>query len=157
MARDRQALASEAWKLLFDFVTATADHRDRVLERLELTAGDVRTLGYLDAERELSMSELAEAWSCDRSTATWLVDRLERRGLAGRREVAGDRRRRAVVLTPAGAELKRELLESLYAPPPELLELDRQALTRLRDGLRELGSAGERRAPRPSRQMARKP
>ena len=131
----RQALAAEAWRLLFDFVAATAGHRDRVLEQLQLTPADVRTLAYLDADHGRTMTELADGWECDPSTATWLVDRVERRGFAERSPVRGDRRRKAVTLTPAGARIRSELMAGLYAPPPEMLELDAESLERLRDGL----------------------
>lgn len=74
------------------------------------------------------MRSLAEEWRCDASNATWIVDRLERAGLAERRSVPRDRRVRLVVLTPKGAATKRGLLGEFHAPPPELLALDRASL-----------------------------
>jgi DNA-binding MarR family transcriptional regulator len=50
-----------------------------------------------------------------RSNLTGLVDRLEKRGLVARREVAADRRAYSVVLTDAGARLLREILPRYYA------------------------------------------
>jgi DNA-binding MarR family transcriptional regulator len=64
------------------------------------------------------MRSLADEWECDASNATWIVDRLERSGLAERRTVARDRRVKLVVLTPKGAETKRELMEEFHSPPP---------------------------------------
>ena len=84
------------------------------------------------------MRELAEQWECDASNATWIVDRLERFGLAERRPVPGDRRVRQVVLTPAGEGLRAELLEEFHTPPTDLLRLSRkdlEALARLLDEL----------------------
>jgi DNA-binding MarR family transcriptional regulator len=49
------------------------------------------------------MRALAREWRCDASTATWIVDRLEGKGLAERRAHATDRRVKLVVLTPRGA------------------------------------------------------
>jgi DNA-binding MarR family transcriptional regulator len=38
------------------------------------------------------MSQLADEWLCDASNATWIVDRLEERGLAERETTPTDRR-----------------------------------------------------------------
>jgi len=78
------------------------------------------------------MSSLAEEWSCDPSNATWLVDRLERQGLAKRVSRDGDRRVKAVVLTPKGKKMRGDLIESLYTPPPDLVALPQRDLDALR-------------------------
>jgi len=67
------------------------------------------------------MRALARAWNCDASNATWMVDRLETRGLVERRALLHDRRVKAVVLTPLGAGTKRELLTRLHQPPDDFL------------------------------------
>jgi DNA-binding MarR family transcriptional regulator len=86
----------------------------------------------------------AGEWRCDASTATWTVDRLERLGLAERRPHPHDRRAKLVVLTPAGASTRSQLLAGIYATPPELLELDPADLRTLRDLMARLpGAAGE--------------
>ena len=72
---------------------------------------------------------------------TWLVDRLEERGLVERRVLPGDRRVKAVALTASGAKTKAELLERLYQPPPELLSLDRDTLEKLRAALTSIKDA----------------
>jgi DNA-binding MarR family transcriptional regulator len=84
------------------------------------------------------MGSLAEAWGCDASNATWVVDRLEKKGLAERRSFVGDRRVRLVGLTPLGLKAKAALSKDLDRPPPELLELDRTDLEALRDATRKL-------------------
>ena len=96
------------------------------------------------------MHSLAEAWTCDASNATWMIDRLEQRGLVERRPVAGDRRVKKVVLTPLGVETKAALREALYEPPPELLELSLADLEALRDALEKLPARAEH--PTPPRQ-----
>jgi DNA-binding MarR family transcriptional regulator len=148
-------LAAHAWRSLFDFFMLTRPQRDRVLERLGLTPNDVRALATLvDAPEGRTMRSLAEAWSCDASNATWMVDRLEQRGLAERRGKPGDRRVKLVSLTPAGAKVKAQLLAGMYDPPPELLQLPRAALLALRDAVARLprlpegALMGERRRPR---------
>jgi DNA-binding MarR family transcriptional regulator len=88
---------------------------------------------------------------------TWLVDRLEERGLVERRMLPADRRVKAVALTPAGARTKAELMERLYDPPDELLALDRTALEGLREALtaiRDSTQATQRQTMEPSAETA---
>jgi DNA-binding MarR family transcriptional regulator len=62
----------------------------------------------------LSQTELSRQLIMHRSNITGLVDRLEKRGLVRRQEVAADRRAYRVVLTQAGAGLLREILPRYY-------------------------------------------
>ena len=84
------------------------------------------------------MRELAEQWECDASNATWIVDRLERFGLAERRPVPDDRRVRQVVLTLEGERLRAELLEEFHPPRADLLRLTRKDLEALARALEKL-------------------
>jgi DNA-binding MarR family transcriptional regulator len=136
--KTKTKLATEVWRLIFDFVAATVRHRNRVLARLGLTPNDARALSSLDAEAGRSMRSLADEWECDASTATWIVDRLEVKGVAERRAHPSDRRVKLVVLTSAGVHTRTELLAGIYEPPPELLELDRDALAALRQAVARL-------------------
>jgi DNA-binding MarR family transcriptional regulator len=120
--RSRDALARRVWQHLFDFIIATADERNAVLGRHDLTPNDSRALFALAAER--TMGSLAEAWGCDASNATWLVDRLEQKGLAERHSLEGDRRVKLVRLTPLGRKTKLALERALYRPPRALFDLD---------------------------------
>ena len=81
------------------------------------------------------MGSLAQSSRCDASTMTWLVDRLEERGLVERRMLPSDRRVKAVALTPLGVQTKAELTDRLYEPPGALVALDRSALETLRSAL----------------------
>ena len=63
----------------------------------------------------LSQTDLSRQLIMHRSNVTGLVDRLEKRGLVARRDVAADRRAYNVVLTPAGTRLLRGLLPRYYA------------------------------------------
>ena len=91
------------------------------------------------------MGSLAQSFQCDASTMTWLVDRLEERGLVERRMLPADRRVKAVALTPVGARTKAELVERVYEPPAELLALDRATLEGLKSTLTRIrNSSGER-------------
>jgi DNA-binding MarR family transcriptional regulator len=136
--RSNQNLARQVWSRMFDFLMRTAPERNRSLGRRGLTPNDARALSSLDRVTGRSMRDLADQWECDASNATWIVDRLERFGLAERRPVPGDRRVRQVVLTRAGERLRVELLEEFHTPPADLLRLSRkdlEALARLLDEL----------------------
>jgi DNA-binding MarR family transcriptional regulator len=91
------------------------------------------------------MRSLADAWSNDPSNATWLVDRLERRGLAKRVAKDGDRRVKDVVLTAKGKRIRNELLASQYTPPADLMALSQRDL----DALRAAASKLPARRPQP--------
>jgi DNA-binding MarR family transcriptional regulator len=143
----KKALAAEAWRPLVEFFFKTAKHRSRVLGRYGLTPGDARALASLEAGEGRAMGALAEEWSCDASNATWMVDRLEERGLAERRSSPTDRRVKLVVLTALGRKTRAAIMEGMYQPPPELLRLDRVDLEVLRDALARLPSLEEEDAP----------
>lgn len=139
---NKKALAAEAWEPFARFFFETVKHRQRVFADRGLTPNDARALFVLDGTRGRSMSELADEWLCDASNATWIVDRLEERGLAERRTMPTDRRVKLVVLTPKGSRTREEMFRELYEPPPELLELDREDLEALRDAVSKLPLRG---------------
>ena len=142
----KKALAAEAWRPLVEFFFKTAKHRSRVLGRYGLTHGDARALGSLEPGEGRPMGALAEEWGCDASNATWMVDRLEERGLAERKASAIDRRVKLVVLTLLGRKIRAAIMEGMYEPPPELLRLDRADLEALRDALARLPGLEEEQA-----------
>jgi DNA-binding MarR family transcriptional regulator len=97
----------------------------RVSERHDLTPAQARLLCHLlDGPR--GMAELARCFGVEKAALTGLMDRAERRGLARRSSVPGDRRALQVTLTDAGhraaaafhAEVGAELsrLTSALAP-----------------------------------------
>jgi DNA-binding MarR family transcriptional regulator len=138
---DKKALASRAWNGLFELFMTTRPQRDAVLERFGLTANDVRALNTLDSKIGKPMRTLADAWNSDASNATWLVDRLERLGLAERRSLDGDRRVKLVVLTRRGARTRDAILEAFHQPPPELFKLDRLDLHLLGEVLEKVNAS----------------
>jgi DNA-binding MarR family transcriptional regulator len=129
----KRDLAAEAWRPLARFFFDTVRHRQKVMNNEGLTPNDVRALMALDLSEGRTMSDLAEAWSCDASNATFIVDRLEERALAERRTVATDRRVKLVVLTARGAAIRSRILQRFFEPPPELLALSRADLEALRE------------------------
>lgn len=134
----KEHLASEAWRPLARFFFDTVRHRQRILSSEGLTPNDIRALMGLAPSEGRTMSDLADAWSCDASNATFIVDRLEERGLVERRTVATDRRVKLVVLTDRGAAIRGRVLERFFEPPPELLELSRADLEALREAAARL-------------------
>lgn len=130
-SKSKEARARRVWQLMFDFLISTGRRRTDVLGQFGLTPNDSRALSTLTQEEGRTMRSLADEWRCDASNATWIVDRLERAGLAIRRDQANDRRVKLVLLTAKGARLKAELMEAFYAPPAELLTLDVADLTAL--------------------------
>ncbi len=148
--RGKKAMAAGVWRLMLECSMAQFGNASGILQRLGLTPGHMKLLMQLDEGEGRAMGALAQSFRCDASTMTWLVDRLEERGLVARRMLPADRRVKAVVLTPLGAGTKAELTERLFEPPDELLALDRTALEGLRDALTKIrGSAPDH--PVPSR------
>jgi DNA-binding MarR family transcriptional regulator len=68
-------------------------------------------------ERALSRRELAQRLHCDPSNVTFLVDRLEEKGLVKRAVDAHDRRVKAISLTAAGATVRKRLVAASAAAP----------------------------------------
>jgi DNA-binding MarR family transcriptional regulator len=130
------------WVLLFDYLIRTAPHRTRSLARRGLTPNDSRALFSLVVDEGRTMRSLADAWQCDPSNATWIIDRLEKLGLAERRSDPGDRRVKLVVLTSKGRRTRSELMKEFHQPPPELAALDRDDLETLLHVLRKLMPGG---------------
>ena len=132
---------------MWDFFMKTRWRRDHVLERLGLTPNDAKALHTLSSGEALPMGALAAAWGTDASAATWVVDRLERKGLAERRAAARDRRVKLVALTPAGRTAREEILRAFYEPPPELLQMNARDLRALREILGRLAAAAHEGSP----------
>jgi MarR family transcriptional regulator, organic hydroperoxide resistance regulator len=128
---DKWAVAARAWTRLFQFFISTRGNRDETLERFGLTPNDARALHTLDDTDGKPMRALANAWGTDASNATWVVDRLERLGLAERRPVASDRRVKLVILTARGVKTRDAIMQAFYEPPPQLLTLDTRDLAAL--------------------------
>ena len=138
MAATTQRLspAHEAQKLFFEI---GMDHRGRVgaqLAELGLTFSQAHALRLLDPERPLPMSSLAERLFCDASNVTGIADRLEARALVERRSAEGDRRVKALTLTPDGVELRDRVLELMSEPPAAIAALSVADQRLLRDVLR---------------------
>ncbi|MGI5208087.1 MarR family winged helix-turn-helix transcriptional regulator [Spirillospora sp. CA-108201] len=93
-----------------------ADHvRERAVA-LGLTAAQATALREMTGP--MTMRELADRMSCEPSNATFVIDKLEKRGLVERRAHPTDRRAKQLVLTADGGELRERLLDLLVQDSP---------------------------------------
>jgi DNA-binding MarR family transcriptional regulator len=84
------------------------------LEGLDLTPALADLLWHLDpALGPMSRRELADRLRCDPSNVTFLVNRLEQRRLVSRAPARGDRRIKALTLTPAGVQARNRLTATI--------------------------------------------
>jgi DNA-binding MarR family transcriptional regulator len=104
-----------------------------LMHDLDLTEPLADALWQLSAGQALSRRDLAERLRCDPSNVTFLVDRLEERGLAERAADPRDRRVKAVRLTEAGALARSRLVAGTAAAPllTGLTGTQKQQLTEL--------------------------
>lgn len=137
MKKSKTALAAEVWRALLERSMQQFGRTSSILQPLGLTPGHMKLMLQLDTREARPMGTLAQSFQCDASTMTWLVDRLEERGLVERRPSATDRRVKAVALTPQGIKVKDQLLERLYQPPEEIAALDGAVLEALLDALKQ--------------------
>ncbi len=114
-------LAEEAWGLMMSVVAARPAAAFGIAASYDLSPGDAKALISLDDSAPApTMGALAEAWACDASNVTWLVDRLEEQGMVVRQASTTDRRAKTVVLTPLGIEARDRIRAAFSDPPPDL-------------------------------------
>jgi len=126
------ALAADAWGRIWEFFLANRHRYASVAGAHGLNPGVMAALLSLDGEGPKPMRSVAEACHCDASNATWLVDRLEERGLVERRTPPEDRRIKTVVLTPAGTDLVAAIRAEVLRPPDAILALGDDELDLIR-------------------------
>jgi MarR family transcriptional regulator, organic hydroperoxide resistance regulator len=141
-ARNKSTAARRVWQQMFDLLMRTAPQRMQSLGKRGLTPNDARGISSLDPVEGRTMKSLADEWRCDASNATWIVDRLEKMGLAERKSVPHDRRVKLVVLTRKGLKLRTELMEEYYDPPADILRLSSSQLEVLDEVLGNLAKEG---------------
>ncbi len=145
MARKRVTKRSaELWQLIHAAVLDVHDRNIAVLSSQGLTGGEIKSLVKLTPGEGVPMRALAEMWRSDASTVTWMVDRLEDKGLVERRPLPGDRRVRVVALTAAGEAELAAIRARLYEPPDwwgTLDSADLDQVGRLADHIRAARAA----------------
>jgi DNA-binding MarR family transcriptional regulator len=126
--------ATEAWRLISGLMMTRKDEFPALAAEFGLNPGAMHALLRLDPDAPASMSALAEAFKCDASNVTWLVDRLEENGLAERRPHPTDRRVRTVALTRKGVRVRDQIEQRIHEAPDfmrALSERDRETLCRI--------------------------
>lgn len=136
----KSEVAAEAWRLMAEFSFAEFRNSGQldILREMGLTPGHLKALSVLNPDEPRPMRAMADALSCDASLVTWLVDRLEERGLVERHTSPTDRRVKTLILTPLGIRTRLRLEEAMYKPPSALAALDLASLEALRAALRKL-------------------
>ncbi len=142
---DDTAEALKLWVVLARATRAIEAHATADVARHGLTIAEFGVLEVLYHRGPLLLGDLQQRILVSSGGVTYLIDRLEKRGLVERRACPADRRARYAALTPAGEDYVREIFPAHAAairravggvPPGK-----RRELTRL---LRTLGlSAAE--------------
>lgn len=145
---DGGALSRELWVLLRDLLDIQPPRLKAISDEFDLVPPLAIALRQLACAQPMRMGELAAAMDSDKSTVTWMADRLEERGLVERGTDPADRRVTLLTLTEAGERVNRDLEARMSVPPPALAELSADDQRTLRDILRRArdartaGSAG---------------
>ncbi|HEY7414307.1 MAG TPA: MarR family transcriptional regulator [Ktedonobacteraceae bacterium] len=107
--------------------------------QLDLSIAQVRVLFVLTQQHSATMSSIAEELGVGLPTASHLVEKLVRSGLAERSEDPKDRRHTLVQLTKAGEDLMGHLSQNRLAQIHLWLsQLNEEELTALQTGLAAL-------------------
>ncbi len=131
--KTRSTAAHEAQRFFFEIGMAQRTKVGAALSGLGLSFAQAHALRLLDPDEPMPMSALAERLICDASNVTGIVDRLEARDLVERRSTEGDRRVKALTLTPAGVELRDEVMAIMSEPPTAIAALSQADQRALRD------------------------
>ena len=126
-----------------DVVFSQQGHFLSLTQEFGINPGSLKLLLSLDPDQPAPMYTLAEQIRCDASMVTWLVDRLEERGLVERRSSATDRRIKTVVLTREGADFRKRFEARLYEPPAAFKALPVEELEGLAKTLCKVRAAQE--------------
>ncbi|MFG1463789.1 MarR family transcriptional regulator [Xanthobacter sp. DSM 24535] len=98
--------------LLVDAARLYRANIDRAFEQtgLGLTAGEARTMAYVNLHPGLRQTALAVRMNVEPMTLVGFLDKLEAQGLISRTTDPSDRRAKTVNLTPAADAMLREVL-----------------------------------------------
>ena len=146
--RAAEARALKLWVVLSRAYRAVQEQVEADIARHELTPAEFAILEVLFHKGPLLLGEVQQRILVSSGGITYLVDRLEKRGLVERRRCETDKRARYAALTPAGDAL----LTRIFPPHAAAIERalrglgarDQEEAIRL---LRTLGLAAAERAP----------
>jgi MarR family 2-MHQ and catechol resistance regulon transcriptional repressor len=98
-------LALKLWIVLSRAFAAVQEHAERDVARTGLTLAEFAVLEVLYHKGPLLLGEVQRLVLVSSGGVTYLVDRLEQKGLVERRECPEDRRARYAALTGAGEDV----------------------------------------------------
>ncbi len=93
------------------------------VSELNLTSVQAMILGFLDAEDQITSSELGKRAELDSATLTGILDRLETAGFTERKGNPDDRRSIRIHLTKKGREIAREASRVIAEANKEFLQV----------------------------------
>jgi MarR family 2-MHQ and catechol resistance regulon transcriptional repressor len=105
----REQAALKLWVVLTKAHAAIAEHAQEDARAVGLTIGEFAVLEMLHHKGPTLLGEIQRRVLVSSGGITFLVDRLEKKGLVERQNCPSDRRARYAVLTPKGDALIREI------------------------------------------------
>jgi MarR family 2-MHQ and catechol resistance regulon transcriptional repressor len=141
---DAERTALKLWIVLSRAQSAVARHTEADVARHGLTIAEFGIVEALYHRGPLLLGELQRKILVSSGGVTYLVDRLEAKGLVERQECPDDRRARYAALTPAGDKLVARIFpEHAQAVVAALSGLTRAEQAQATALLRTLGRAAE--------------
>jgi DNA-binding MarR family transcriptional regulator len=142
---DRAAIERELIEEMTSWSTRERGPAFKNWHRNALSLVHLNVITALEAEGAMSMRRLAEALDVADASATGIVDRMEKRGLVGRRHDTGDRRVVLVDLTDDGRAVFSRMIEHRRAGLIRILgELADDEVAALLKGMRAVHAARDR-------------
>ena len=142
--RSREQTALKLWVVLNKAHAAISAHAQDDIRSSGLTIGEFGVLEMLHHKGPTLLGEIQRRVLVSSGGITFLVDRLEKKGLVERQNCPTDRRARYAVLTPAGDALIRRMFPvhaSRIADAMSALSEEEQLMAT--DLIRRLGLAAE--------------
>jgi len=137
---EAQTLSLRLWVALARAYNAVAARAEEDIARHDLTVGEFAVVEVLFHKGPMLLGEVQRRVLVSSGGITYLVDRLQRRGLVERRAHPDDRRARIAALTPEGEALVRRIFPEHAA--------------RIKVAMRGLGKQEKREAMRLLRTLA---
>nr|WP_055502045.1 MarR family transcriptional regulator [Nonomuraea pusilla] len=133
---DDQQLNEQLHDCLFAIRAQVHAELKELAREAGLTDTQTDALWRLSRGPEMTARRLADRLQCDASTATSMIDRLERRGLVRRVPHPTDRRVKVIQLTPEGCALRDRVIQHTTEHSP-FARLDHESRLRLHELLRQ--------------------
>jgi DNA-binding MarR family transcriptional regulator len=140
---ERQRLVIEADLALLELAARLRQHWSNHAAAVGLSTAQVKVLLLMKPGQAVPMRILATQLDYDASNFSTMVDRLEHRGVVERRADPGDRRVKALALTPEGERQRAVFWSGLLADPGPLGPLSEENLADLVSLFGKLEASGE--------------